>query len=443
MTNKNGSSKSGLSNKQILGMRDLNVYPTQKHYYAKPVQLVRAKGARVWDNENRDYLDVIGGIVTISVGHNHPRIIGRIRKMIESDVIQHTTHLYLSEYMAVLAEKLAELSPGDLNKCYFTNSGSEANELAVLNARVATGEQTIIALRYGYHGGTGVPISLCGQHTWKFRAQPAASVVHAVAPYCYRCPFGKTKDSCALECAEDIKNVIETSTSGKVAALIIEPVLGVGGFIDPPVEYHKRCYEIIKHFGGKYISDEVQTGIGRLGKHFFAIEDSGVVPDIITSAKGIGNGAPIGVAIAKSEVAEAMTGKLHFNTFGGDPYQTMQAAETIAIIQEENLIENADRMGTYIKDGLKELQKDFHVIGDVRGRGLLLGLELVKDRDTREPETSGTANLMEIAKDNQLLLGKGGLWGNSIRIAPPLNITKTECDELLTKLRLSLETLNN
>lgn len=436
------ANKGELSKEQILDVRNRYVYPTQNPYYTKPIQLVRAKGSRVWDNNGREYLDVIGGIVTISVGHNHPRIIGRIKKMLESDAIQHTTHLYLSEYMAVLAKKLAELSPGDVNKCYFTNSGSEANELAVLSARVATGEQTVVALRHAYHGGTGVPISLCGHHTWKFRAQPAASVVHAVAPYCYRCPFGKKRNSCALECAEDIKELIETATSGKIAALIIEPVLGVGGFIDPPVEYHKRCCEIVRSFGGKYISDEVQTGIGRLGKHFFAVEDSGIVPDIITMAKGIGNGAPIGVAIAKSKVAEAMKGKFHFNTFGGDPYQTMQAAETIAIIQDDNLIENANLMGTYIKDGFYELQKDFPVIGDVRGRGLLLGLELVKDPDSREPDTSGTARLMEIAKDNQLLIGKGGLWGNSIRITPPLNITKTECDELLTKLQLSLELLN-
>ncbi len=430
-----------MSNEQITMLRKSYVYPTKNTYYAEPIQPVRAKGSRVWDNEDREYLDVIGGIVTISVGHNHPRIVSRIRRMLDTDVIQHTTHLYLSEYMAVLAKKLAGLAPGDVSKCYFTNSGSEANELAVMNARVATGEQTVVALRHGYHGGTSVPIALCGQHSWKFRAQPAAAVVHAVAPYCYRCPFGKTKGACDLECAEDIKSLIETGTTGKVAALIVEPILGVGGFVDAPLEYHKRAFDIVKSFGGKYISDEVQTGVGRLGKHFFAIEDSGVVPDIITAAKGLGNGAPIGAVIAKSDVADSLKGKLHFNTYGGDPYQSMQAAETIDIVLDEHLMENADRMGAYLKEGLRELQTDFPVIGDVRGRGLMLGLELVKDPATKDPATPETARLMDLAKDNGLLLGKGGLWGSIIRIAPSLSITKEECDEVLTKLRRSLEAL--
>jgi len=441
MKEKNEPSASELSNEQIIALRKSYVYPTQNPYYTEPIQLVRARGSRVWDNEGREYLDVIGGIVTIAVGHNHPRIVSRIRQMLDNDVIQHTTHLYLSKYMAVLAKKLADEAPGDMCKCYFTNSGSEAIELAVLSARVATGEQTVIALRHGYHGGTGVPIALCGQHVWKFRAQPAAAVIHAIAPYCYRCPFGKTKGSCDLECAEDIKSLIETSTTGRVAALMVEPILGVGGFIDPPLEYHKRAYDIVRSFGGKYISDEVQAGVGRLGKHFFAIEDSGVVPDLITAAKGLGNGAPIGAVIAKSDTADSLKGKLHFNTFGGDPYQTMQANETIDIINDENLIGNAYQMGTYLKEGLQELQNRFPVIGDVRGRGLMLGLELVKDPRTKEPATKETARLMDLAKDNQLLLGKGGLCGNIIRIAPSLTITKAESDEALIKLCKSLESL--
>jgi 4-aminobutyrate aminotransferase-like enzyme len=430
-----------MKKEQVAELRKSYIYPTQNTYYSEPIQLVRAKGSRVWDSEGREYLDIIGGIVTISVGHNHPRIVSRIRQMLDSDAIQHTTHLYLSEYMAVLAEKMAGLAPGDMNKCYFTNSGSEANELAIMNARVATGEQTVVALRHGYHGGTGVPIALCGQHSWKFRAQPPAAVIHAMAPYCYRCPFGKTKGSCDLECAEDIRSLIETGTSGKVAALIIEPILGVGGFVDPPPEYHKRACEIVHSFGGKYISDEVQTGVGRLGNHFFAIEESGVEPDLITAAKGLGNGAPIGAVIAKEEVADSMKGKLHFNTFGGDPYQTMQAAETIDIIEDENLVENAWKRGAYLKEGFTELKRDFPVIGDIRGRGLMLGLELVKDRQTREPATQETARLMDLAKENQLLLGKGGLWGSVIRIAPALNITHEECDEVLEKLRKSFEAL--
>jgi 4-aminobutyrate aminotransferase-like enzyme len=262
-----------------------------------------------------------------------------------------------------------------------------------------------------------------------------------MAPYCYRCPFNN-KNGCHLECAEDVKNVIETTTHGKIAAFIAEPVMGVGGFIDPPLEYHKRVYDIVKSHGGLYISDEVQAGVGRTGKNFFAIEESGVTPDLITMAKGIGNGAPVGAVIAKDEIAETMKGKLHFNTFGGDPYQAMQASEVIDIVLNENLIDNSKVMGNYLKEAFKDLQKDFPVIGDVRGRGLMLGLELVKDPKTKEPASNEAALLMELAKSEGLLIGKGGLYGNVIRIAPSLGLSKSEAEELVTKLRSSFQKLS-
>jgi 4-aminobutyrate aminotransferase-like enzyme len=429
-----------MENEEIMGLRKAHLYPTKVPYYKDPIQLVRAQGSYVWDNEGRQYLDVIGGIVSISVGHNHPKIKEKMKAMIEENQIQHTTFLYLSQYMAVLGKKLADVAPEGLNKCYFVNSGSEANEMAVMSARVSTGEQMVVALRHGYHGGTSVPLSLCGHSTWKFPAQPQSSVAHAQAPYCYRCPYNN-KNGCHLECADDVKNVIETVTHGKIAAFIAEPVMGVGGFIDPPVEYHKRVYEIIKSFGGKYISDEVQAGVGRTGKYFFAIEESGFSPDLITMAKGLGNGAPVGAVIAKDEIADSMKGKLHFNTFGGDPYQAMQASEVIDIVMNENLIENSKVMGDYLKDEFKSLQKEFPVIGDVRGRGLMLGLELVKDQKSKEPAASEAALLMELSKGEGLLIGKGGLFGNVIRIAPSLGITKTEAEELVLKLRTSFQKL--
>jgi len=426
---------------KIIGQRQAFLYPTKVAYYREPLHLVKASGSYVWDDQGKKYLDVIGGIVSISVGHNHPRIKAKMRSMLESDAIQHTTFLYLSEYMADLAQKLSEVAPEDLNKCYITNSGSEANEMAVMTARVATGEQMMISLRHGYHGGTNVPLSLCGHGTWKFAAQPQAAVTHAQAPYCYRCPFGKKRESCALECASEVKNVIETTTSGKIAGMICEPILGVGGFIEAPLEYHKQVYDIVKSFGGLYISDEVQTGVGRTGKNFFAITDSGVTPDIITMAKGIGNGAPVGAVVTKEKYANALKGKLHFNTFGGDPYQAMQAAEVIDIIRDEKLIENAHHMGQYLVDGFKQLQKDFPIIGDIRGRGLLLGLELVKDPVSKEPATAQTVEVMENAKAQNILIGKGGLYGNVIRLAPVLSINKKECDELLHGMRKAFENL--
>jgi 4-aminobutyrate aminotransferase-like enzyme len=333
--------------------------------------------------------------------------------------------------MPTLAAKLAEEAPGDLDCCYITNSGSEANEMAVMTARADTQEPMVVSLQHGYHGGTSTPLSLCGHSNWKFRSQPQAAVTHARAPYCYRCPFGRERGSCDLECVDDVRMTIETTTSGTIAAMIVEPVLGVGGFIEPPLDYHKEVYKIVKEHGGLYISDEVQTGAGRTGKHFFAIEESGVVPDIISFAKGIGNGAPVGGVITRKDIAQSLKGKLHFNTFGGDPYQSMQAAEVIDIINQEGLISNADVMGNTLRQGFAELKKDYPIIGDIRGRGLLLGLELVKDPVTKEIAPAETARFMELCKEEGVLIGKGSLFGNVIRIAPSLAITEDECEQLL------------
>ncbi len=420
---------------KILKQREKYVYPTKIPYYKNPIHLTKASGSYVWDADGKKYLDAIGGIVSISAGHNHPRIKKKMLDMINSDAIQHTTFLYLNEYMGDLAEKIADRAPGDLTKCYFTNSGSEANEMAVMTARVATGNQMVIALRHGYHGGTNVPMGLCGHSTWKFPNQPQASIAHAQAPYCYRCPYGATPDKCNLECAEDVKAVIQTATDGRIAAFIKEPILGVGGFIDASNEYHKRVFDIVKESGGLYIADEVQTGVGRTGKDFFMSTTMGIKPDMITMAKGLGNGAAIGAVIAKAELADTLKGKTHFNTFGGDPFQAMQACETISIIDDEDLIGNADRMGEFLFAGFRDMQKDFSIIGDIRGRGLLIGLELVKNQKTKEPAVIETTAMMEFAKEEGLLIGKGSLLGNVIRLAPSLAITKEECIELLSAMR--------
>lgn len=426
---------------KILKQREKYVYPTKVPYYKEPLHLVKAKGSYVWDDQGNKYLDVIGGIVSISAGHNHPRIKQKMLDMINNDAIQHTTFLYLNEYMSELAEKIANEAPGSLEKCYFTNSGSEANEMAIMTARVATGNEMVVSLRHGYHGGTNVPLAMCGHSTWKFPHQPQASVVHAKAPYCYRCPYGATEGKCNLECANDVKEVIQTATSGKIAAFIKEPIMGVGGFIDASDEYHKKVFDIVKDHGGLYISDEVQTGVGRTGKDFFMSSSIGIEPDMITMAKGIGNGAPVGAVIAKAELADTLKGKAHFNTFGGDPYQAMQASETISIIKDEDLIGNANRMGEYLFAGFRDMQKDFPIIGDIRGKGLLIGLELVKDQKTKEPAIAETVELMERAKDENILIGKGSLLGNVIRMAPSLAITKEECDELLTGMRKAFSKL--
>ncbi|MFN4150777.1 MAG: aspartate aminotransferase family protein [Candidatus Sericytochromatia bacterium] len=330
---------------------------TVVHYYKEPLHLVKAKGTRVWDSEGKEYLDAICGIVSISVGHNHPKIKQKLIERLEEDGIQHPSVLYMSEPTIELAEKLASLAPEGLDRVFFSNSGSEANEYAVMAARNATNEEVIISLKHGYHGGTLLTQTLCGHSTWKFKAQPMAGVVHAYPPYCYRCPYGKEQNSCDVECAKDLEETILTTTRGKIAGMIIEPILGVGGFIDAPMKFLKEAHRICKQYGGMYISDEVQTGIGRTGEGFFAITQAGVKPDMITMAKSLGNGAPIGAVVLSEECSEALAGKLHFNTFGGDPYQTLQAKINIEIIEEENLMENIQNQGAYLRAEFEKLKE--------------------------------------------------------------------------------------
>lgn len=425
----------------ILDIRKKHFTKTAQHYYERPLQLVRASGCYVYDEEGREYLDAIGGIVCISAGHNHPRIKEKLKKMLENDEIQHTSVLYLNSHVTDLSVALLDEAPDNIDRISFTNSGSEANELAFLAARQMTGHQYIVNLRLSYHGGTSGALANCGLSTWKFRAQPSSTVASAIEPYCYRCPFGKKADSCALECAKNVENTIQTATNGQIAAFIAEPVMGVGGFIAPSDDYFQEVEKIVHNYGGLYISDEVQTGMGRAGGEFFLTKALNIKADMITMAKGLGNGAPIGATLMSTPIADALAGKSYFNTFGGDPYQAAQAHMTLEIIKDENLIQKAKELGAYLKDGLKNLMKRHSIIGDVRGRGLLIGMELVKDKASKEHATMETLKLMDLCRNKGLLLGKGGIKGNVVRLAPPLSINKEQCDRLLSILDESFEAL--
>jgi len=426
------------STQKIHQIRSKHFIKTSSHYYEEPLELVRAQGVHVYDQDGREYLDAIGGIVCISAGHNHPRIKAKLKSMLDNDEIQHTSTLYYNNHVAELAEELVAAAPPKIDRVAFTNSGSEANELAFLAARQATGENFVINLRHGYHGGTSGALANCGHSTWRFRAQPVSSVTSALEPYCYRCPFGKKPDSCNLECASNVETTIQTATHGKIAAFIAEPVMGVGGFISPPNEYFQKVSTIVRNYGGKYISDEVQTGVGRCGKSLFLSSDLGIDADIITMAKGLANGAPLGAALMTSELSNSLAGKFYFNTFGGDPYQSAQALTNLQIIKDEDLISNAQSMGALLKEGLLELMKRHHAIGDVRGRGLLLGVELVKDRISKEHDPALCLKVLERCRKQGLLLGKGGLWGNVIRLAPPLSISKTQVQKIISIIDYSL-----
>ncbi|MEE8200566.1 MAG: aspartate aminotransferase family protein [Candidatus Acidoferrales bacterium] len=404
------------------------LFPCVANYYAEPLVVDHARGQFVFDGEGRRYLDFFGGILTISIGHCHEKVTSKIKAQV--DKLQHTSTLYPNEAIVALAEKLAQITPGKLQKSYFTNSGTEANEVAVLLARMATGSFEVVALRHGYSGHSLVAKSLTGQAPWRRAGVISLGVVHAMSPYCYRCPLGLRYPDCGVACAKDVEEVIQTTTTGRIAAFLAEPIQGVGGFITPPPEYFKIVFNIVKKYDGLFIADEVQTGFGRTGKKWFGIEHWEVEPDIITTAKGMANGAPVGATVARAEIADAFQG-LTISTFGGNPVSSVAARATIEVIEEEKLRDNAHEVGSYLRQKLEGLQQKYPLIGDVRGMGLMQALELVKDRQSKEPAPQELGQLMERCKQNGLLIGKGGLYGNVVRLSPPLNIGKADVDEAI------------
>jgi len=414
------------------------IFPCVSTYYSEPLPMERGEMQHVWDVDGKKYLDFFGGIVTVSLGHCNPRVTEKTKA--QMDKLQHVSTCFPTEPMVALAEKLASIAPGKIKKSFFTNSGTEANETAVQTARMHTGNFEIVALRQGYSGRSSLARGLTGMNAWR-RGTIEIGIVHTMNPYCYRCPLGLKYPSCDIKCATDLEQVIQTSTSGKIAGILAEPIQGVAGFVTPPKEYFKLVFNIVKQYGGDFISDEVQTGWGRTGKKWFGIEHWEVEPDIITSAKSLGNGHPVGLTMAKPEVADSFQG-LTISTFGGNPVTSVTAKAVIDIIEEDDLRTNADVVGRYFRERLLELQEKHELIGDVRGMGLMQAIELVKDRKTKEPATVETALMMEAARDRGLLIGRGGMLGNVIRMSPPLNISKADVDEAVTVLDRSLATVS-
>jgi 4-aminobutyrate aminotransferase len=411
------------------------LFPAIFHYFKEPLVMSHAKDQYVWDADGNQYLDFFGGIVTVSVGHCNEQVNAKVHKQL--DTLQHVSTVFANEPQAALAKKIASITPGGkLTKSFFTNSGTEANENAILTARCYTGNTEIVALRHSYHGRSAAAMTLTGQGAW--RLGPAqAGVVHAHNAYCYRCPFGLEYPGCGVRCAQDMEEMIRSTTSGRIAGFIAEPIQGVGGFVTPPKEYFQIVEKIVRNHGGLFISDEVQTGWGRTGGKWFGIEQWGVTPDIITSAKGLANGSPIGLTVARPEVADSFKG-LTISTFGGNPVTTTAAKAVIDFIEEQNLMANCTETGGYLRGRLEELKDKHAVIGDVRGMGLLQAIELVEDRKSKTPAVAQTAMLMEAARENRILIGKGGMYGNVIRLSPPMNITRTDVDQFIGLLDKSL-----
>ncbi len=418
-----------MKKKEIIEKHRQYLFSCVANYYEEPLVIDRAKGCTVVDIEGREYLDFFGGIVTISVGHCNEKVTQAIQE--QTNKLQHISTLYPNEPHVRLAEKLAEITPGRLQKSFFTNSGTEANETAVLLAQLHTKCQDVIALRHSYSGRSHLAMSLTAHSSWRLMPSPTPGIHHIPNAYCYRCPFGLTYPSCDLKCAKDIEEAIQTQTSGRIAAFFAEPIQGIGGFITPPKEYFQEIVSIVRKYGGLFICDEVQTAWGRTGGKLFGIEHWKVEPDIMTFAKGMANGVPIGATIARPEVADSMKG-MSISTFGGNPVTSAAALATIEVIEEENLVENARVMGLRLREGLEALKEKYPLIGDVRGMGLMQALELVGEN--KRPDSEAVQRLFEQTKANGLLIGKGGLMGNVIRITPPLNVTKDQVDLALQML---------
>lgn len=408
------------------------VVPAVKPYYREPLVVAEASGVDVVDADGRRYLDLFAGILTTSIGHCHPEVVARVRDQVGR--LGHTSTLYLTENQVTFARRLARIAPGGLSRSFFLNSGTEAVETAVMMAMQYTGRHEIVALRHAYSGRSVMASNLTAHASWRPLAGTVGGISHAVSPYTYRAPFEDVSEEEAAErFARDLQEVIATTTSGRPAAFLAETIQGVGGYVVPPRGYFQRAAEIIRSHGGLLIIDEVQAGFGRTGDHWFGIEHWDVVPDIMVMAKGIASGFPVGAMITTPEIADAWRGKT-ISTYGGNPISMAAADATLQVMEREDVPARSAARGAQLRAGLDHLATRFDWIGEVRGMGLMQGLELVEDRRTKEPSPRLAVAVLEAARHEGVLVGIGGLHGQVIRLGPSMLITEAEVAEGLEQL---------
>jgi len=416
-----------------------HLFPAQQTYYEQPLTLVGGDGSHVRDDAGNEYLDGFAGICTNTLGYGDTPVAQAVAD--QAKELIHTSTLYLNEPMLDLAEKIAEIAPEGMTKSFFSNSGSEANEMATLIARTSKKSVDLLSLDHAYHGRTAYTVALAGQSQWRNFATQMPHVAFLPNPYCYRCPLGMTYPSCEIACAKYAKRVVESQTDGAPAAMIAETISGVGGIVAPPLEYFKVLKETLAPYGTLLIADEVQTGWGRLGDGWFGMVSSyGVVPDMITSAKGLASGFPIGITITRPELADTFKGP-HINTFGGNPVATRAALVTIDVVQKRDLIANCKRQGEALMAGLRDLATTFQSIGEVRGKGLMIGVELVQDRASKRVAPDLATKMLEQMRERKVLIGKGGRYGNVLRIQPPFVFDDGDVREFLDAFKDSLAAL--
>ncbi len=417
-----------LSPDAILEKKKNYIMPCLGHFYERPPQFVKGSMQYLFDSTGKKYLDCFAGVSVMNCGHANPDITRRICQQVET--LQHVCNIYLTENFVQLAERLATVTPGKLQKSFFCSTGSEANEGAMLLATIYTQRSEFLALTGGLHGRTKLGMSVTGIGMWRTDPNPVGGIHFVPHPYCYRCPLEKKHPDCDLACADQVETVIKTATSGRLAALIAEPIQGNAGIVTPPPGYFIRLKEILDAHQALLIIDEVQTGFARTGK-MFAIEHYGVTPDIMTMAKALGNGVPISAFIATADIADRYT-QPGASTLGGNPVSSTAALAVLDYIERHHLRENAAARGAQLADGLKDLQRRHPILGDIRGLGLMRGAEFVHANGSPAPAALDAA--LEKLKDRGILVGKNGLARNVMAFQPPLVITAADVDHLLNQL---------
>ncbi|KFM81710.1 Alanine--glyoxylate aminotransferase 2, mitochondrial, partial [Stegodyphus mimosarum] len=434
----------GIGYDEAVNIRKKNISNCFPLLYKNPIMITQGHMQWVWDDKGKRYLDMFGGIVTISVGHCHQVVTEAAVRQLNK--LWHVTNIYLHPTLHEYAKKLTDHLPEDLKVCYFCNSGSEANDLACVLARLSTGAFEILSLRNSYHGDSPYVVGLCGIGTWKHCYPSGFGIHHVMNPDPYRGLWGGSdcrdspvqtdrKCSCGVGCCqacdkyiEQLEEVLDSSVPKKIAGFFAESIQGVGGTVQFPRNYLKRAMEIIHKRGGLFIADEVQTGFGRTGK-FWGFLGHGIIPDIVTIAKGVGNGYPLAAVITRKEIADHLNKALTFNTFGGNPVACAVGSAVLDVIDEEKLMENSHHVGTHLLHSLSKLRRKYEIVGDVRGKGLMIGVEMVSDKESKKPlQKPAMDAILEDAKDMGLLVGRGGKYGNVFRIKPPMCITRADAD---------------
>jgi 4-aminobutyrate aminotransferase len=405
-------------------------------YYDQPIEIVSGSGRRVTDAEGKTYLDFFAGILTNMLGYDVAEVRAAIDEQLARGVV-HTSTLYLIRAQVELAERIAGLSGIPDARVFFTSSGTEANEAALMLATQQRRSNQVLALRNSYHGRAFATVGITGNRGWSASSLSPVQVSYVHSGYRYRSPFGNLSDADFIAaCVDDLRDVILTTTSGDVACMIAEPIQGVGGFATPPDGFFGAMKEVLDEYGILFVSDEVQTGWGRTGDHFWGIGAHGVTPDAMTFAKGLGNGLAIGGVVARGDLMNCL-GANSISTFGGNPLATAGAAATLEYLLAHDLQANAAKVGTKLLEGLRPLVGSVPGVGDVRGKGLMMAVELVEP-GTKTPDPAAAARAMEETKARGLLVGKGGLHGNVLRMAPPMTLTEAEADEGLEILIASI-----